>query len=227
MMISPYRLSETRLLVWLTLPVFSLPIFQPTPETTIARVGPSAPVAQRPAGSGQLKSFSSRQSRNLIVSGRRDIGQGVQIPLGGKAKSKAQIIAETIAKTGPALGEAIIMSGFSISGFAKEGWPLVICYELEEQSTAQLLITRDGKQSVAIELKPTNGRPAEIIRQLRRSSERNHRSPCSPFMPLRLARPAKECLRISSYAGWVWAPVQSDQWSSIGSSANPTASARD
>lgn len=59
------------------------------------------------------------------------------------------------------------MSGFSMSGFAKDGWPLVICYELEEQSTAELTITtNDGKQSFVIELQSTNGRPAEIIRQL-------------------------------------------------------------
>ena len=75
--------------------------------------------------------------------------------------------AKTIAKTGPALGETIIMSNFSIHGFAKEGWPLVIRFELEEQSTAQLTITtKDRKHSFVIELQPTNGRPAEIIRQL-------------------------------------------------------------
>jgi len=95
------------------------------------------------------------------------MGQGIPIPIRGKAKSKAEIIAETMARNGPALAEVISMSSFSVNGFAKDGWPIVICYELEEQSTAKLTITtNDGKQSFVIELQSTNGRPAEIIRQL-------------------------------------------------------------
>jgi len=59
------------------------------------------------------------------------------------------------------------MSSFSVDGFAEGGWPIVICYELEEQSTAELTITtKDGKQSVVIELPPTNNQPTEVIRQL-------------------------------------------------------------
>jgi hypothetical protein len=95
------------------------------------------------------------------------MGQGIPIPIKGKAKSKTEIIAETIAKNGPALAEVISMSSFAVNGFAEDGWPIVICYELEEQSTAHLTITtKDGKQPFVIELQSTNGRPAEIIRQL-------------------------------------------------------------
>ncbi|HMG74279.1 MAG TPA: hypothetical protein VK582_12325 [Pyrinomonadaceae bacterium] len=167
MMITPYRCPERSLLLWLALPVFPLLIFQPARQTITARVGAGVPVAQWPAGRGPLKSLSSRQPRNLIVSGKREMGQGISIPLRGKAKSKAEIIVETIAKTGPTLGETIIMSGFSMSGFAKDGWPLVICYELEERSAAELTITtKDGKQPFVIELQSTNGQPAEIMRQL-------------------------------------------------------------
>ncbi len=171
MMMTPYKLSVRRLLVWLTLPVFFLLIFQPAPQTTTARVGPGVPVAQCSAGRGAPRVFPSRQSRNLIVSGTGDLGQGIQIPIKGKTKSKTEItaktIAETIAKTGPALAEVISMSSFSVNGFAEGGWPIVICYELEDQSTAALTITAmDGKQPVVIELRPTNGRRTEIIRQL-------------------------------------------------------------
>lgn len=90
----------------------------------------------------------------------------IPLPPPDKCVTNTTELAETIAKSGPALGETIIMSGFSMCGFAKAGWPLVICYELEEQSTAELTITTDGKQSFVIELPSTNGRPAEIIRQL-------------------------------------------------------------
>lgn len=128
-------------------------------------------MAQGPIGKGGLRPFPTRQSNNLIASGAWNRAQGVQFPIGRKSESKTEItakaIAKAIAKNGPKLAAIISMSRFSVSGFAKDNWPMVICYELEEQSTAQLTITtKDGKQPFVIELQPTNGRPAEIIRQL-------------------------------------------------------------
>lgn len=86
MMITPYKLPERSLLVWYALPVFSLLIFQPAPQITTARVGPGVPVAQWPADRGPQKSFSSRQPRELIVSGAGEMGQGIQILLGGRRR---------------------------------------------------------------------------------------------------------------------------------------------
>jgi hypothetical protein len=59
------------------------------------------------------------------------------------------------------------MSNFSVVGFVNGGWPIVIEYELEANSTALATIsTRDGKHSFPIQLQSTNDQPTEVIRQL-------------------------------------------------------------
>jgi hypothetical protein len=59
------------------------------------------------------------------------------------------------------------MSNFSVKGFVKGGWPIVIEYQLEPESSAALTITiKDMKQPFVIQLPPTKGERKEIIRQL-------------------------------------------------------------
>jgi len=72
---------------------------------------------------------------------------------------------EIIATSGPAFPAIFNMSNFSVEAFVQGGWPMVICYELESNSTATLTIG-DGKHSFVIQLPSTQDQPGEVIRQI-------------------------------------------------------------
>jgi hypothetical protein len=74
---------------------------------------------------------------------------------------------EIIAKSGPAFAAVFSMSSFSVNGYVKGRWPIVIDYELEAESAAEVTISiKDTKQTFVIELPPTNDQRKEVIRQL-------------------------------------------------------------
>ena len=174
MTIIPYKLTGRRLLVLFATPLFSLFVFQPAPPAMAARADPCAPSAV----TGRLaRLLLSRRSRGLNVSGVKNTPQiRVQFPGRKKsekekkaqsAESKAKIVAEFIAKTGPEFPAVFSMSSFSVKGFVKGRWPIVIDYELETESTAVITISAgDKQQPFIIELPPTNDERKEVIRQL-------------------------------------------------------------
>jgi O-antigen ligase len=85
-----------------------------------------------------------------------------------KTESDSEPTSESLDISGPVFPAILNMSNFSVVGFVNGGWPIVIEYELEADSTAAATIsTRDGKHSpLVIELPSTNDQPKEIIRHL-------------------------------------------------------------
>jgi hypothetical protein len=89
----------------------------------------------------------------------------IQIPIPGSGSGGSE--AESIAKNGPAFPAVFSMSSFSVKGFVKGRWPIVIDYELEAESNALVTISVKGtKQPLVIKLEPTNDQHKEVISQL-------------------------------------------------------------
>lgn len=88
-------------------------------------------------------------------------------PAGGAAGSAGAATVASLAISGPVFPAILNMSNFSVVGFVNGGWPMVIEYELEADSTAVATInTRDGKHSFVIPLPSTNDQRTEVIRHL-------------------------------------------------------------
>lgn len=155
MTLIPYQLSR-RLPVLFALLVFSLFAFRPQPETIAA---------------SEEQSVSAAQGSNLVVSYAKTTTKGIQ-SISVKREDKKQLkladILSKLDKLGPLFpATAYSMSNFSVEGVVKGNWPIVVDYELEADSTAEVTISiNDGKLKIAIPLPPTNGERGEAQTRL-------------------------------------------------------------
>ncbi|HEV7798988.1 MAG TPA: hypothetical protein VGO73_12560 [Pyrinomonadaceae bacterium] len=145
MILSPYTLS-TRLLVPFALLVLSPLVCQPRSKTITADEQ-SVPVSQK---------------SNLVVSHPKTPTKSIQtIIVKGKDKKQSKVgdILSKLDQLGPLISAAAYsMSDFSVQGFVKGKWPIVIVYELEADSTAEITIsTNEGKDKYQVLLPPTDG----------------------------------------------------------------------
>jgi O-antigen ligase len=142
---------------------------QATAVLVLALVVPSFAGAQE--GSPQPGYFSTPVLIGAGVAG--GVATAVAIPsviagpAGGAAGGASAATVASLAISGPAFSAILSMSKFSVGGFVNGGWPIVIAYELEADSTAAVTInTKDGKHSFVIQLPSTNDQPAEVIQKL-------------------------------------------------------------
>lgn len=157
MNIIPHKLSRRTLLVLFGLPVFSLLVIQREPQTISARVGPgSQPFA---GGAESRRSIAPGQSPSLLAGAPKNTAQfKVERDDSNNALKFLSQLAKTLAKTGPVFGPALVMNKFSVQGFVKGNWPMVIHYSLEADSTAEVMIkTKNKKLAAPIRLESTNG----------------------------------------------------------------------
>jgi hypothetical protein len=136
MNIIPYNLLQRRLMVVFALPLFYSIVFQPAPPTIAAAVEPCVPVAQ---------------DRTTV-----------QIPITvGWVWRKSET--KILAKIGPVFPAVFSMNSFKVYGFVKGRWPIVIDYELEPDSTAELMIgTKHRELTRPIQLESTNGQRRQL-----------------------------------------------------------------
>lgn len=138
----PYKLPARRLLV-LFASLATLVVFPAEPQT----------LARQPS------SVNLGRTRNTA----QITGPRVPIPGGWGGKSSS----DKLAKSGPVFPEVFSMSSFFVEGLLVGGWSVVIEYELEGESTAEVVIgVRGTKQSFIIKLAPTNGQPIQITNKL-------------------------------------------------------------
>jgi len=149
-MIIPYKLTGRRILIPFATSLFSLFVFQPAPPAAAARADPS--------------DLKNRTQIRVQFPVRKKSEKEKKVE---SAESKAKIVAEVIAKSGPEFPTVFSMSSFSLKGFVKGLWPIVIDYELEPESSAVITISAgDKQQPFIIELPTTNDERKEVIRQL-------------------------------------------------------------
>lgn len=166
------RLSR-RLLALFALLVFSLFVFQLRPQTITASEEQSiAAVEDLTSTVTSTRSGPDRRSTNLVVSYPKNTTQGVSVPRIDlkKKQTKVDDILAKLSELGPLFpAAAFSMSNFSVQGFVKGKWPIVIVYELEADSTAEVTVTtlNNGKpETFRIPLLPTRGELREEKRQL-------------------------------------------------------------
>jgi hypothetical protein len=162
----PYKLPGARSFVLFTLPILSLLVFLAAPTATDARVKPGAPAARRLAAKASPgRPSRPRRARGLNAAGAKGAAQ-IRIPV-PKPSGGVKVSAGDIAKGGPALAFTGLYN-FSVSGLVRgDGWIVVMYYELEPESVAEVTIAAEGvKQPFVIRLAPTNDGPAEVIREL-------------------------------------------------------------
>ena len=163
MNIIPSKLWKTGFLFsWL---VVSLLTFQPAPQATATGIDPPVSAARwLPGSAAPRPSFPARPSSSPRVSGAKSPAQiDIRPGWGVKIETKAGILV----KAGPVFAAAFSMSNFSVSGFVKDRWPIVIDYELEADSTAEVTIkVKDSKQPFVIHLESTNDQRKVITSNL-------------------------------------------------------------
>lgn len=169
----PEKLSRRKLLVPFTLLVFLLPVFQLRPPSIAASEGPSIPAVHGLARTVTLtNSGPGRRSTNLLAGYPGNTMQGVSVPRIDlkKKQTKVEEILTKLSELGPLFpAAAFSMSNFSVQGFVKGKWPIVVVYELEADSTGEVTVTtlNNGKpETFRIPLMPTRGEPLEEKRQL-------------------------------------------------------------
>lgn len=105
----------------------------------------------------------AQKSSSLTASGAKNMAPvQIVIPI---PKSKAKVLY----KKGPVFLATFSMSNFSMLGFVKDQWPIVIEYELEPDSTAFITISimdNDKNKPFVIELPPTNNERRQVIHRL-------------------------------------------------------------
>jgi hypothetical protein len=170
MNLNPYQPSTRRLFVLSSLLVCSLMIFQPLPETiatsheqsvvvVAARAHATTPAAKR--------SGFQRRPPSPLVNYPKNTTQGVGVKVEKKKQVKVGDVLSKLGQLGPAFPAAYSLSNFTVEGPVKGKWPIVIVYELEADSTAEVTInTQDGKLRFPIQLAPTNGERREVKAQV-------------------------------------------------------------
>jgi len=167
----PYKLPGARSLVPFTTTILSLLVFLAVPTATPARVKPGVPAARRlEAKTASRRASQPRHARGFNPVGAKNAAQirGKLPPIptgGGSGKVSVGDIAKS--SVGPILAFTSL-SNFSFRGPVKgRGWIVVLYYELEPESVAEVTITAEGvKQPLVIRLAPTNDGPAEVIHEL-------------------------------------------------------------
>ncbi|HEX6184510.1 MAG TPA: hypothetical protein VFZ44_11560 [Pyrinomonadaceae bacterium] len=168
----PYKLSGARSLVHFTLTILLLLVSLAVPTATSARVKPNTPAAPRPeAKAASGRPSLTRRARGFNPVGARSAAQiripGPPIPKRGGGKVSVGDMAKS--SVGPLIAFTSL-SNFSFRGPVQgNGWIVVLYYELEPESVAEVTITAEGvKQPLVIRLAPTNDGPAEVIHELPR-----------------------------------------------------------
>jgi len=85
----------------------------------------------------------------------------VQIPIPVPRPSTTKILA----RIGPVFPTVFSMNSFKVYGFVKGRWPIVIDYELEAASTAEVMIRTNidkGSRVVRLQLESTNGQRRQL-----------------------------------------------------------------
>lgn len=164
-----YAVSK-RLLVLFTLLIFSLLVFQPRPPTTAAGEQSLRDAQGRPSEAAATHSGAQPRS-SLIVSHPKNQKippiPRVRMKTEKKQTNVAKIISN-LAKAGPLFpAVAFSMSDFSVQGIVKGKWPLVIEYELEADSTAEVTISiNNGELKFPVRLRTTNGKTIQVTDHL-------------------------------------------------------------
>jgi hypothetical protein len=164
-----YAVSR-RLLIVFTLLIFSLFVFQPRPQTTAAseqsrrdaQGHPSEAAATHSGGEPRSSLIVSYPKHQKIPSIPR-----VRMKIEKKQTNVAKIISN-LAKAGPLFPEAAFsMSDFKVQALVKGRWPIVVEYELEADSTAEVTISiNNGEFKFPVRLRTTNGKTIQVTDHL-------------------------------------------------------------
>jgi hypothetical protein len=161
------RLLRRKPLILFALFVFSLFIFQPRVQPTAASTGQPISDAQ-----DRTSAHSSAELRSSLIALYAE-NTIQRVPVNIDIKKKQTKVDEILAKLstlGPVFpAAAFSMSNFAVEGFVRGRWPIVVVYELEADSTAEVTVStiNDGKrEAFRIQLQPTKGEPLEEKRQI-------------------------------------------------------------
>jgi hypothetical protein len=170
MTLMPCKPLTRKLLVLFMLLVFSLFVFQSRLQPTAASDEQSLRDARTSEAKPTRSGAQPRSSLVVTYPKNQKISRipPVKIKVEKKQNNAAKILSN-LARAGPLFPAAFSMSDFSVQGIVKGRWPLVVVYELEADSTAEVTIntTNNGKlESFRIPLRPTKGEPLEEKRQL-------------------------------------------------------------
>ena len=162
-----YTVSR-RLLVLFTLLVLSLLVFQLQQPTAAGYEESFADSRGRTSESAATHSDAERK-KSLVASYLTQL-QIPSVKIKGKEQTNVDDMLTKLSVLGPLFpAAAFSMSNFSVEGFVKGRWPIVVVYELEADSTAEVTVStiNNGKrETLRIELRPTKGEPGEEKRQL-------------------------------------------------------------
>jgi hypothetical protein len=117
------------------------------------------------------QSVQTAQRSRLLVSHREPTAKGIQT-ISVKRDEKKQVrivdLLSKLEKVGPMFpATAYSMSDFSVEGVVQGDWPIVIDYELEADSTAEVTISiNEGGKKIAIPLTSTNGERKDVESRL-------------------------------------------------------------
>ena len=140
------------LMVWAAIASAQCTSAHPCGSTSSRTIFAPSANSQNPAGGGQPSGTptgggtsdgvppSSSPSGIIVIPPRVMVGPSMDFP---QLPAQPPDLKKLLDKHGPQFAEVYSMSSFSVLGYAKGGWPMVIDYEQQEESFALLTVSAD------------------------------------------------------------------------------------